>query len=180
MAASVKKLASLFDLRAKAGKAKVALRQMSRVERIRHEAPRILFGGGCLALIWLAYSMVWPIRLPEPDANQAKAADAPVILPRDLNAFADAEPVIKSRVLFIPPSPMAVGGVSGPAIEELLKKMQLAGIANLRGQPAAVIRLSGKSGLYKVGDPVGSFTLQEVSSDKVVLALNGQTVELAR
>jgi hypothetical protein len=180
MAAGGKKLAYLLDLRSRADKAKGMLKHMGRADQIRHAAPRILFGGACLALVWLTYSLAWPIRLPVPDVNEAMLADPPVIAQRDMNTFAEAEPAIKSKVLFVPPSPIAIRGAGGAAIEELLKKVQLAGIANLRGHLAAVIRLNGKSGLYKVGDPVGSFTLHEVSSDKVVLALDGQLIDLTR
>lgn len=175
-----KKLAALLALRSHAGKAKGMLRRMGRADRIRQAAPRILFGAGCLSLLWLAYSLAWPIRLPQPDVNEALVADAPVIAQRGTKGFAEFETAIKSKTLFAPPSPIAVRGAGGPVVEELLKKVQLAGITSLRGQPAAVIRLNGKGGVYKVGDPVGSFTLKEVFADKVVLEINGQPVELAR
>jgi len=151
MAALKDRLASLTALPKQIGKAKGMLRKTTDVARIRRTAPRILLGLACLSL-----------------------------LRRAVIGFAEAEKTIKSKVLFAPSTPIIARAAGALVVEELLKKVQLAGVSNVRGEPAAVIRLNGKSGLYKAGDLVGSFTLKEVFLDKVVLVLDGQLVELGR
>ena len=176
----LKRLASLPALLSRAGNARGMLRRLGDVERIRHAAPRVLFGVACLCLLWLAYSFAWPIRLPEPDVNEAMVTGPVVTVQRGMKEFAEFEPTIKSRTLFAPSTPIVAKAAGSVVVDELLKKVQLAGITNLRGQPAAIIRLNGKGGLYKPGDQVGSFTLKEVFLDKVVLMIDGQPVELTR
>ncbi|GAG41342.1 unnamed protein product, partial [marine sediment metagenome] len=118
--------------------------------------------------------------LPQPDPREAMVDAAPVNVHRDMKAFGEFEKTIQSKTLFAPPVPIVSRGAGAVVVEELLKKVQLVGITNVRGAPAAIIRVNGKGALYKVGDQVGSFVLREVSLNKVALEIDGQTVDLTR
>jgi hypothetical protein len=131
-----------------------------------------------VSLAWLAYSLAWPVRLPDPSAVVEEKA-APMPARKGLASFDNGRMLIRSKEVFAPPVPILSNSAGAVVLEELLKKVELAGITNLGGQPAAIIRVSGKGAIYKAGDPVGSFILKEVRADKVVLELDGQPVDLA-
>ena len=76
--------------------------------------------------------------------------------------------------------PIIAKATGAVVIENLLKKVNLAGITTIAGKPAAIIQVNGKSALYRKGDKVGSFNLKDVASDKIVLEIDGQTVDLTR
>jgi hypothetical protein len=145
---------------------------------LRKAMPKTMFFGAILLLVaWQAHSVFWPLRLSEPTGPvEEEAATMPARA--QATSFESSKPIIRSKDLFAPPVPVLSNAAGAVVIEELLKKVQLAGITNLGGQPAAIIRLSGKGGIYKAGDPLGNFVVKEILGNKVVLEIDGQPVEL--
>jgi type II secretory pathway component PulC len=147
-------------------------------EKLREALPKgALFGSVTLLVAWPLYSALWPLRLPELEANVEKQS---VAMPAraETVSFESSKVLIRSKDLFAPPVPILSNAAGVAVVEELLKKIQLSGITNLAGQPAAIIRVSGKGGVYKAGDPLGNFVVKEIHPDKVVLEMDGQPVDL--
>lgn len=145
--------------------------------KLRNRLPEILAVLSLLCLIWLAVALTWPLRLPEPDPWSIGTGGVRVAK-REIKSFATYKQTIKSRVLFAPPVPIIAKSTGAVVIEDLLKKIKLSGVTTVRGQPAAIISIKGKGGIYRAGSQVGSFRLKEIRRDKVVLELDGQEVNL--
>lgn len=148
------------------------------VRGFQKNARKVTPGGLCIALLaWTFCNYLWPIQMPESGACAAQ--DEAVISTKTVSNFEGAKVLIRSKELFAPPTPILSNSAGAVVVEELLKKIQLAGISNVGGQPAAVIRMSGKSGMYKAGDALGSFVVKEIEQNKVILEIDGQPVDLS-
>jgi hypothetical protein len=165
-------------MRAAARKAASNIVSLARARGRKAGLPGLLAVVAAGSLAWLAYSLTWPVRLPEP-AGVTEEESAAMPVRKETVAFEGGRMLVRSKEVFAPPTPILSNSAGVVVLEELLKKVELAGITNLGGTPAAIIRVSGKGAIFKVGDPVGSFVLKEVRADKVVLELDGQPVDLA-
>jgi len=118
---------------------------------------------------------------PDKQAQKPKKVDEKPLQRKDTASFTDYQDLLKKKSIFVSPVSRNRTKISQPSsLQELIKGLKLVGIVP-GDEPQAIIedKKSGQTFFLKEGEEIQNMKIEKISTGKVLLSYDGETITLS-